>query len=317
MGSLTCTCHASRCESCSLCSYCGCAHDGKSIEEKLRRRGRGRKERVNTASHAKLLRLAELLGVSSSIVVGLPSLHVRQNASSFQELSQKHQGAMCNFIDTICSAVCESAFPANPPQLMDASTKKRKACDIDSMLEKEGAKLLRTTLACSKNAGSSTREGKVMRGLMCKSIPQTALTALMAETGQSISKFRFMSSRRDATLLEQGESLLSGKQSRRRYSPLSLDIAIAFILLPEFVGLLSWGTRTVRLEGGIKYTLPYLTLKATPTAIFEAYLLMCHSNGHSPISRSSFLRVVGAITGRTDKGIAAVDYVTGEISYKT
>ena len=42
---LSCKCKRSRCQTCHKCSRCGCSHDGKSIESKLKRKG-GRPKKV-------------------------------------------------------------------------------------------------------------------------------------------------------------------------------------------------------------------------------------------------------------------------------
>lgn len=112
--------------------------------------------------------------------------------------------------------------------------------------------------------------------------------------------------------ITEGAPLLSQKRTYQRFNEQKVRDAVAFILNPENCIPLSWGRKTVRIEG-CEYDIPSITRKRLPVNIWRSYVTFVDNTDQAlgPLSRSAFLGLVDAITNGNDKALSAVDYVTG------
>ena len=86
--------------------------------------------------------------------------------------------------------------------------------------------------------------------------------------------------------------------------------AVSCILSPVNVGVLSWGTKVVKLSEQESVTLPCVTRRKTRKHMFDDYCKVFERQAQI-LGRSTFYRIVKEITGGEEKIFTAVDYVTG------
>ena len=169
----------------------------------------------------------------------------------------------------------------------------------------------------------------------------------------SLNKIAQQKARDDWKNLGSGARLLVVPRRRKAYDLPGLELTLRFILSLKHISMLSWGEKNVRLDRWETQSLPVLTRRMTPKLMWKAYKLWAPGHvvlgsaaepageaaepageaaepageaadpqpGDDPpppklprgLQRSSFLRVVRAVTGHNDKLLCAVDYVTGNL----
>ena len=84
---LTCRCKVAKCPTCLECSRCGCEHDGKSIEEKMRR-GVGKPRGIKNKKRASKKRTREV-DYNEHLIEGTPEEYNKDHVTitSGQDLS--------------------------------------------------------------------------------------------------------------------------------------------------------------------------------------------------------------------------------------
>lgn len=108
--------------------------------------------------------------------------------------------------------------------------------------------------------------------------------------------------------------------TRRRRKDEDIREALLFIFNPQNVQLLSWGSKSVKVDG--KWTtLPAVMRRKTMEHMFRDYKIFIEnkeSRGEiisKPLGRSAFLEICDSVTRGMQKRKAAVDYVLGALAY--
>lgn len=112
--------------------------------------------------------------------------------------------------------------------------------------------------------------------------------------------------------LSNGRLLKKRVITLQRFDPAAVQSAVGLILSSDNVSFLSWGTKRLRLDGGIT-VFPSITRKLSRTHIFDQYIakIASVSSGPCPISKALFFQIIGMITADEAKIIKSVDYVVG------
>jgi len=175
-------------------------------------------------------------------------------------------------------------------------------CDGDNK-----QRLLMAVAECYMKAKKASIERRTLRALMA-SYSRRDVQRLKFSFPFSMAADAFVSARADLASLRNGIPLVKTVKQLQRYEPASVRMAVGIILSPENVNFLSWGTKRVKLKNG-SVILPALTRRHSTEAIFESYLAYAGNDGI--LSRSTFSRIVAALTANGVVLRRAVDYVVG------
>lgn len=182
-----------------------------------------------------------------------------------------------------------------------------------------------STVAFGKLKASIER--RVCRAILCTGLGKPGLEELRT-SGKSLNQIAHQKARDDWAMLASDQRIPVAKHSRVKYDMTGLKLTLKFLLSLKHVSMLSWGEKKVRLDTWETVKLPVLTRRLTPKLMWMAYKKWAAGNlrlpGDEPpaeeadalpagLGRSSFLKVVRAVTGHNEKLLCAVDYVTGTL----
>lgn len=149
-------------------------------------------------------------------------------------------------------------------------------------------------------------ERRCIRALLCDAFPLAALRKTADEVdGFCFGKNSYTAGRKDMQVLLEEGALTKPKWSRAKYDKRALDEATNWVLSMDNVAFLSWGTKTIRLDGQ-KHAVPSIQRRKPITVIFDQY----RARGGT-VPRSTFYRLAGVLTHGEVESRCAVDYVTG------
>ena len=136
------------------------------------------------------------------------------------------------------------------------------------------------------------------------------MESLQQEGRFHIGGYARMTALADSQAILEGLELIKPIQTRARVEEAVVIEAVSWILSPVNVGVLSWGTKVVKLSEQESVTLPCVTRRKTRKHMFDDYCKVFERQAKI-LGRSTFYRIVKEITGGEEKIITAVDYVTG------
>ena len=158
------------------------------------------------------------------------------------------------------------------------------------------------------NSKKSSIEKRVSRALLTTSLTRKEINRQISSNFNFQFNWKTYSrARKDVTQLLDGQPLEITARSLQRYNPAAVDVAIAFILSHENVSFLSWGTKSISVDGTV-HTFPKIIRKRTKTRIFKCYETVTSLEQRLP--RCIFFRIVSILTHSDNQLRTAVDYVT-------
>ena len=158
------------------------------------------------------------------------------------------------------------------------------------------------------NSAKLSVERRVSRALLTASLTRKEINNQISSNLNFQFNWKIYSSaRKDFKKLLDGQPLEITTRTLQRYNPAAIDTAIDFILSHENVSFLSWGTKSLCVDG-IVQTFPKIIRKRTKTRIFQAYESVISLEQR--LSRCIFFRIVSILTHSDNQLRKAVDYVT-------
>lgn len=112
----------------------------------------------------------------------------------------------------------------------------------------------------------------------------------------------------------------STTHSKKRRQDDEIRDALRFIFNLQNVQLLSWGSKSVRLDQKL-VTLPAVVRRKTTERLFRDYKAFSHNKvigsteNPKPLGRSAFLQICESVTRRMQKRKSTVDYILGSLVY--
>ena len=136
------------------------------------------------------------------------------------------------------------------------------------------------------------------------------MESLQQEDRFHIGGYARMTALADSQAILEGLELIKPIQTRARVEEAVVIEAVSWILSPVNVGVLSWGTKVVKLSEQESVTLPCVTRRKTQKHMFDDYCKVFERQAKI-LGRSTFYQIMKEITGGEEKIFTAVDYVTG------
>ena len=250
--------------------------------------------------------LCDLLGVDKAVAKNVPSATVREECASLLDLpgdSDKDysQSRLVIFATHIVKAMCDKLLPNDGEGLYQAMIKGNKSRDR--------GKVETSVSAVLSALPQGSLQKQAIRAVVCNSIP---LEELKNSTfGIGAKAFRI--GRLHYQYLASGNDIINTVRTMSRYSKLTVQKAVDFILSPSNVKQLSWGTRQVEVSGEWK-TFPQFTRLKVPEYMYREYL-ETYPDVAERLCRSSFRKVIEATTSYDQHARKAVDYTAGILLY--
>uniref|UniRef100_A0A7S3PQN3 Uncharacterized protein n=1 Tax=Aplanochytrium stocchinoi TaxID=215587 RepID=A0A7S3PQN3_9STRA len=204
-------------------------------------------------------------------------------------------------IEHSANAIC----PADPKIL--AVQTAEEICGKVSKKSRKGAKqgegtgflkreLCKGMLAARK--GSVVK--RVCRALLCSGMSHKKLNIFLEENfGASMSKGSHQAGRADWKLIEAGQEVVVEKHSCQRFNMESVQKAVDFILLGDYVQYLPWETKLIKLGLNDSLILPAITRKLSPTELWDLYKKEA-TDKSDRISKTSFFDIVNEVSVTED-----------------
>ena len=239
----------------------------------------------------------------------LAKKELRHDLKKMEEISKTQWNQMMRVIRDVVDDVSRILYPADPLRLCKDFASAFCSENNISMRRnlRELEKLKDTALEGKRKAKKNSVELRTIRALL--SVCSRSFLLEQKECAISARGRSYQSGKQDLNLLLSGKSLDPKKKSNRRFDPAAVEHAVKFILSPSNVGILSWGTKNIHLDGR-RYVIPALCRKKCPARIFEAYCSIADDSQKS-VKRARFLEMINLFTAGETKLIRSVDYVTG------
>ena len=127
--------------------------------------------------------------------------------------------------------------------------------------------------------------------------PNSCYTCIISENQQllGVGKQSYGTARAAYRCLEKGLPLVSTQKTYQKFKRPVADDAVRFILGPDNIQPISWGSRRVTLSNGNDADFPSLCRRRIPENLWRSYVLQFRDKNHR-LSCSTFLKVVKAIT---------------------
>lgn len=244
----------------------------------------------------------------------MPSKELRTEIERRQHIPKARWTHMVGTISRVVEVVSQILYPAEPLALREAyfakvySTESKKAKIGQEKTQVHGEEILSMILEAERKSSKNSVESRILRALL-SALPRS----LMQELGEQSLGAQGDSYRRakeDLEVLLEGCPLEKKKRSLKRYDTEALEKAVQFIYSPSNIEILSWGTKTIKIDGE-DYLIPSLCRKRNPKRIYEGYLPWCKKNGEAQLTRSAFLNILTELTGNETRIVRSVNYVTG------
>lgn len=244
----------------------------------------------------------------------MPSATQRANPEFWREFEGERDAryaANCleKCIHDIMERVC-SSFTGNDMEKTEASAAlydKIIASHFPLVSDPHHHNLLTTIGECYTKAKLGSVERRTLRACLTTFTRREAQKLDAQVDGFTLSANGFADGRNDLKLLRSGSRLLVSPKTYERYSRHSIDKVVQFIISPDNVAFLSWGTKKLKL-GGKTEIFPAIIRRRSISAMFEAYVATFDD---STISSTTFYRIAARITAGGTKLRKAVDYVVG------
>ena len=176
--------------------------------------------------------------------------------------------------------------------------------------EDEKDELVDNAILLLEKIGNNSESRVVLGALLCKSLRQKTLRALSASryvraAGQAQSDFR--------TIVHDGK-VPRRFATRCRVKPAAIKELVRWILTDDNVQLLSWAKKKARTDDG-RQDITCVSRKKTKLQMWRDYL-RSHENLAARVGKTSFMLIVGEITGKQQKSVKAVDYLVAELVHQ-
>lgn len=125
---------------------------------------------------------------------------------------------------------------------------------------------------------------------------------------RSISFSTLAKSKKDSAALRAMQALPFAVESRRRFDPKRAAAMVTFILGPQCVRLVSWCDRKIS-TGDVIHVVPGLMRCGTINMLYDRYVAYCLSQGVENLKRTSFQKVVKALTVCNSGSVQSLSYV--------
>jgi len=224
---------------------------------------------------------------------------------------------MVQLLTTSARALADILLPGASGRLLTAMCEKGSARSAEPATPAAAKTLenLSTTAAeilMAAPRGSIQR--RVARAILTEGASKQLQQALVRQFDNKISLSAGASAIKayeDYETMASGRILENGRHSRSRIAEDKVKSAVKFVLAPSNTSALSWGTREVRLSPDETITLPLLVRRMQVKDLYERYVAT--ESSESRVGRSTFHRIVGAITAQSSALLAAADDVTGTL----
>ena len=190
--------------------------------------------------------LCEAFGIDyeSSIIHNMPSPERRSSSTAWE--SKNEMGRFNNItkfykqiLNEVANIVCGPvAAKLSIDALWKSSEDEEKHQVNEKILEN-----ITQVMSCTKR---SSVERKTARAILCSSSRRHDGDGIL---GYRIDKAQFYRGKQDFEDLISIGYLPTASRTLRRFSPVQADLAISFILSPDNVSYLSWGTRVITFDG--------------------------------------------------------------------
>eukprot|EP01043_Picozoa_sp_COSAG02_P071788 COSAG02_NODE_13263_length_1418_cov_1.216831_1_plen_414_part_10 len=228
----------------------------------------------------------------------------RQTAHA--ELNDGEHLRRFNALDSTSKIIAKIIDPEMPDLLLDDWH--RYNGQLTTSTEKD--QLVDNAVALLEKIGANCESRVVLGALLCKSLRPKTLRALSAS--------RYLHS------CKQGKDVFNtiiggGKIPRQfatvcRVNPPVIKELVGWVLTDENVQLLSWGQRTARTDSG-RQQITCVSRKKSKSQLWRDYL-RSHPVKKQRVGKTSFMLVVGEITGKQQKSVKAVDYLVSELIHQ-
>lgn len=130
--------------------------------------------------------------------------------------------------------------------------------------------------------------------------------------GFTLSPCTFMNGCKNCESLSNGISLNNFQRTIKCYDTAVVKEAVSFILSTENVSYLSWGTKTLKING-TRHKIPAIIRKKTRMSMYNLYQNKYNTIGNNSkrLGHTSFFKIAKALTAGDSQMRRAVDYVTG------
>ena len=166
-----------------------------------------------------------------------------------------------------------------------------------------------TVFASTKLTNKTSLEHRTTRALLCASYTRDDLSQNLAH----FSKDTFKQSRKYFKALCSIGKVKLKRIRRKRYNKQAIDEVLAHIWSDDNVSFLSWGTKTVYVDGQPE-VFPLVNRKKLVSQMYSDYRTNKSINFY--LSKSSFRRIAVKITHKDPITKTAVDYVTVGLIYE-
>jgi hypothetical protein len=299
-----------------------------SIQEKIVDKDVSEEETKKRESKAgKLEGLLSFLDLTPTAKLhNMPSKKLRDNRSGLSFMSERGVSTLTNVFADIIGAVATILHPGDPDALAVLLLDKIKA-GVKSKKQEAAESLVANTFQLCCTLPQHITSYRVLRAVLVGSIKPAVMASFDMDPKPHFGRKAKASGHRDfETMVSNNKDPIKKKRTLARISDSVLEGAVSDILSNKNVGLLSWGTITVKIPGefGKVVILPKTTRKRSMEAMFEGYrkavlqdarnsgtrLTRKAINDLPMLRRSSYLNVTRNITGQSEKMIMSVDYCT-------
>lgn len=166
-----------------------------------------------------------------------------------------------------------------------------------------------TVFASTKLTNKTSLEHRTARALLCASYTRNDLSENLAH----FSNYTFKQSRKDFKALCSIGKVKLKRITRKRYSKQAIDEVLAYIWSDDNVSFLSWGAKTVCVDGQPE-VFPLVNRKKLVSQMYSDYRANKSINFY--LSKCSFRRIAVKITHKDPITKTAVDYVTVGLIYE-
>ena len=127
-----------------------------------------------------------------------------------------------------------------------------------------------------------------------------------------LSKWRIDQARQHATQTGRGQPVLEQPIFRCRIDPVKIDHFIEYILRPELLQDVPFGTKTLKLDSGEKIIIPAVIRTLIPSRIIQHYRSYCTQQEFEPASERSMYRMLQVCSASMQKSLQGLDNVTAD-----
>lgn len=234
----------------------------------------------------------------------LPSVKKRESDAELRYNDVQGWSTIVSSMRAAAFSAAEVLYPCNPEEAMQSMAEKE-------LTEGKSYKTLEENLiALYNSAPKNSIVKRSMRALLSKSLTRSRIQELTKSKKISLGGDSRHQGTKDFAKILDGDKLLPPKFSRKLFKTENLRKALLFMLHESNIGVLSWGTKTVGLSRTEKVTLPRMVRRKTDHDIYESYVAQ-YIEAADRIGRSSFYKIMKAVTSGGERLATAVDYVTG------